>query len=191
DEKSTDGKEIKCRFNELWDNIISAISIAMNIKLPMKLVKYPGSRNTRYKLTFADKTMRHTTKLGSLIRKIYKYEEIIIPTHSLFSDTWINIVKDVVKKRVKINKNYLQAQCLSKIQDSIEKRCNIIHSDIPKWLLSIQDVIKEHIIIDRVVISSENESVRLALDPNTIRTYAKDTFAGILRKRNTKSIEQD
>ncbi|RGB35208.1 hypothetical protein C1646_759583 [Rhizophagus diaphanus] len=149
DEKNTDGKEIKRRFNELWDNIISAISIVMNIELPIKLVKYPGSRNTRYKLSFADKTIRHTTKLGSLIRKIYKYEEIIIPTHSLFSDTWINNVKDVVKKRIKIDKNYLQTQCLSKIQDSIEKRCNIIHSDIPKWLLSTQDVVKEHIIIDR------------------------------------------
>jgi hypothetical protein len=125
DEKNTDGEEIKCRFNALWDNIISAISIAMNIELPMKLVKYPGSRNTRHKLSFADKNMRHTTKLGSLIRKICKdqdfiaakdahwidywlnrfnkynedykrkeydkfidkHEEIIIPTHSLFSDT--------------------------------------------------------------------------------------------------------
>ncbi|EXX61820.1 hypothetical protein RirG_167630 [Rhizophagus irregularis DAOM 197198w] len=153
DEKSTDGKEIKHRFNELWDNIISVISIAMNIELPIKLVKYPGNRNTRHKLTFADKIMRHITKLGSLIRKICKdqdfiaakdahwidywlnrfnkynddykrkeydkfidkYEKIIIPTHSLFSDTWINIVKDVVKKRVKIDKNYLQAQRLSKI----------------------------------------------------------------------------
>ncbi|CAG8782854.1 7379_t:CDS:1, partial [Rhizophagus irregularis] len=41
------------------------------------------------------------------------------------------------------------------------------------------------------VISNENESVKLALDPNTIRTYTKDTFAGILQKHNTKSIEQD
>ncbi|CAG8733059.1 11725_t:CDS:2 [Rhizophagus irregularis] len=57
DEKSTDGEEIKRRFNELWNNIISAISIVMNIELPMKLVKYPGSHNTRHKLTFADKTM--------------------------------------------------------------------------------------------------------------------------------------
>ncbi|EXX74278.1 hypothetical protein RirG_052600 [Rhizophagus irregularis DAOM 197198w] len=135
DEKNTDGDR------------------TMNIELPMKLVKYPGSHNTRHKLSFADKTMRHTTRLGSLIRKICKdqdfiaakdahwidyrlnrfnkynddykrkeydkfidkYEEIIIPTHSLFSNTWINIVKDVVKKRVKIDKNYLQAQRLSKI----------------------------------------------------------------------------
>ncbi|CAG8757856.1 1490_t:CDS:2, partial [Rhizophagus irregularis] len=64
DEKNTDGEKIKCRFNELWDNIISAISIAINIELSIKIVKYPGSRNTRHKLTFADKTMRHTTKLG-------------------------------------------------------------------------------------------------------------------------------
>ncbi|PKY28845.1 hypothetical protein RhiirB3_391363 [Rhizophagus irregularis] len=208
---------------------MSAISIAMNIELPMKLVKYPGSRNTRHKLSFADKTMRHTTKLESLIRKICKdqdfliakdahwidywlnrfnkynddyrrkeydkfidkYEELIIPTHDLFRDTWINNVKGVVKQRSKIDKNFLQAQRLSKIQESIEKRCNIIHSDIPKWLLSTQDAVKEHIIIDRAVISNKNESVRLAIDPKTIRTHAKDTFAGILRKRNTKSIEQD
>ncbi|CAB5295993.1 unnamed protein product [Rhizophagus irregularis] len=174
DEKNTDGEKIKRRFNELWDNIISAISIAMNIELLMKLIKYPESCNTRHKLIFADKTMRYTTKLESLIRKICKdqdfiaikdahwidywlnrfnkynddyknkeydkfidkYEKIIIPIHSLFSDTWINIVKNVIKKRVKIDKNYLQAQRLSKIQDSIEKCCNIIHSDIPKWLLS-------------------------------------------------------
>ncbi|CAB4416101.1 unnamed protein product [Rhizophagus irregularis] len=229
DEKDTDGEEIKRRFNELWDNVMSAISIAMSIELPMKVVKYLGSRNIRHKLSFADKTMRHTTKLESLIRKICKdqdfliakdahwvdywlnrfnkynddyrrkeydkfidkYEELIIPTHDLFSDTWINNVKGVVKQRIKIDKNYLQAQRLSKIQESIEKRCNIIHSDIPKWLLSTQDVVKEHIIIDRAVISNKNESVRLAIDPDTIRTHAKDTFAGILRKRNTKSIEQD
>uniref|UniRef100_U9V015 Uncharacterized protein n=1 Tax=Rhizophagus irregularis (strain DAOM 181602 / DAOM 197198 / MUCL 43194) TaxID=747089 RepID=U9V015_RHIID len=229
DEKDTDREEIKRRFNELWDNVMSAISIAMNIELPMKLVKYPGSRNTRHKLSFADKTMRHTTKLESLIRKICKdqdfliakdaywidywlnrfnkynddyrrkeydkfidkYEELIIPTHDLFRDTWINNVKGVVKQRIKIDKNYLQAQRLSKIQESIEKRCNIIHSDIPKWLFSTQDAVKEHIIIDRAVISNKNESVRLAIDPDTIRTHAKDTFAGILQKRNTKSIEQD
>ena len=229
DGKDTDGEEIKRKFNELWDNVMSAISIAMNIELPMKLVKYPGSRNTRHKLSFADKTMRHTTKLESLIRKICKdqdfliakdahwidywlnrfnkynddyrrkeydkfidkYEELIIPTYDLFRDTWINNVKGVVKQRSKIDKNFLQAQRLSKIQESIEKRCNIIHSDIPKWLLSTQDAVKEHIIIDRAVISNKNESVRLAIDPNTIRTHAKDTFAGILRKRNTKSIEQD
>ncbi|PKK56233.1 hypothetical protein RhiirC2_800465 [Rhizophagus irregularis] len=77
DEKSTDGKEIKRRFNELWDNIISAISIAMNIELPIKLVKYPENRNTRHKLIFADKTMRHTTKLESLIRKICKDQDFI------------------------------------------------------------------------------------------------------------------
>ncbi|PKK57508.1 hypothetical protein RhiirC2_797897 [Rhizophagus irregularis] len=229
DGKDNDGEEIKRRFNELWDNVMSTISIAMNIELPMKLVKYPESRNTRHKLSFADKTMRHTTKLESLIRKICKdqdfliakdahwidywlnrfnkynddyrrkeydkfidkYEELIIPTHDLFRDTWINNVKGVVKQRSKIDKNFLQAQRLSKIQESIEKRCNIIHSDIPKWLLSTQDAVKEHIIIDRAVISNKNESVRLAIDPKTIRTHAKDTFAGILRKRNTKSIEQD
>ncbi|EXX56414.1 hypothetical protein RirG_216500 [Rhizophagus irregularis DAOM 197198w] len=229
DGKDNDGEEIKRRFNELWNNVMSAISIAMNIELPMKLVKYPGSRNTRHKLSFADKTMRHTTKLESLIRKICKdqdyliakdahwidywlnrfnkynddyrrkeydnfidkYEQLIIPTHDLFRDTWINNVKGVVKQRSKIDKNFLQAQRLSKIQESIEKRCNIIHSDIPKWLLSTQDAVKEHIIIDRAVISNKNESVRLAIDPKTIRTHAKDTFAGILRKRNTKSIEQD
>ncbi|CAB5394693.1 unnamed protein product [Rhizophagus irregularis] len=229
DGKDNDEEEIKRRFNELWDNVMSAISIAMNIELPMKLVKYPGSRNTKHKLSFADKTMRHTTKLESLIRKICKdqdfliakdahwidywlnrfnkynddyrrkeydkfidkYEKLIIPTHDLFRDTWINNVKGVVKQRSKIDKNFLQAQRLSKIQESIEKRCNIIHSDIPKWLLSTQDAVKEHIIIDRAVISNKNESVRLAIDPKTIRTHAKDTFAGILRKRNTKSIEQD
>ncbi|EXX74038.1 hypothetical protein RirG_054800 [Rhizophagus irregularis DAOM 197198w] len=208
---------------------MSAISIAINIELPMKVVKYLGSRNIRHKLSFADKTMRHTTKLESLIRKICKdqdfliakyaywidywlnrfnkynddyrrkeydkfidkHEELIIPTHDLFSDIWINNVKGVVKQRIKIDKNYLQAQRLSKIQESIEKRCNIIHSDIPKWLFSTQDAVKEHIIIDRAVISNKNESVRLAIDPDTIRTHAKDTFAGILQKRNTKSIEQD
>ncbi|GBC36358.2 ribonuclease HI, putative [Rhizophagus irregularis DAOM 181602=DAOM 197198] len=208
DGKDNDGEEIKRRFNELWDNVMSAISIAMNIELPMKLVKYPGSRNTRHKLSFTDKTMRHTTKLENYWlnrfnkynddyrRKEYdkfidKYEELIIPTHDLFRDTWINNVKGVVKQRSKIDKNFLQAQRLSKIQESIEKRCNIIHSDIPKWLLSTQDAVKEHIIIDRAVISNKNESVRLAIDPKTIRTHAKDTFAGILRKRNTKSIEQD
>ncbi|UZO10156.1 uncharacterized protein OCT59_001754 [Rhizophagus irregularis] len=229
DEKDTDREEIKRRFNELWDNVMSAISIAINIELPMKVVKYLGSRNIRHKLSFADKTMRHTTKLESLIRKICKdqdfliakyaywidywlnrfnkynddyrrkeydkfidkHEELIIPTHDLFSDIWINNVKGVVKQRIKIDKNYLQAQRLSKIQESIEKRCNIIHSDIPKWLFSTQDAVKEHIIIDRAVISNKNESVRLAIDPDTIRTHAKDTFAGILQKRNTKSIEQD
>ncbi|PKY30685.1 hypothetical protein RhiirB3_447891 [Rhizophagus irregularis] len=166
------------------------VDITMNIELLMKLIKYPESCNTRHKLIFADKTMRYTTKLESLIRKICKdqdfiaikdahwidywlnrfnkynddyknkeydkfidkYEKIIIPIHSLFSDTWINIVKNVIKKRVKIDKNYLQAQ----------------------------HVVKEYIIIDRAVISNENEIVRLALDPNTIRTHAKDTFAGIL-----------
>ncbi|CAB5382748.1 unnamed protein product [Rhizophagus irregularis] len=150
DEKYTDGEEIKRRFNEIWDNVMSAISIAMNIELPMKVVKYPGSRNIRHKLSFADKTMRHTTKLKSLIRKICKdqdfliahwidywlnrinkynddyrrkeydkfidkHEELIIPTHDLFSDIWINNVKGVVKQRIKIDKNYLQAQRLSKI----------------------------------------------------------------------------
>jgi len=33
DEKDTDREEIKRRFNELWDNIMSAISITMNIEL--------------------------------------------------------------------------------------------------------------------------------------------------------------
>ncbi|CAB5381639.1 unnamed protein product [Rhizophagus irregularis] len=199
DEKSTDGKEIKRRFNELWNNIISAISIVMNIELPMKLVKYPGNQDfiAAKDAYWIDYWLNRFNKYNDDYKRkeydkfIDKYEEIIIPTHSLFSDTWINIIKDVVKKRIKIDKNYLQVQRLSKIQDSIEKRCNIIHSNIPKWLLSTQDVVKEHIIIDRAVISSENESVRLALDPNTIRTHAKDTFAGILRKCNTKSIEQD
>ncbi|PKY33393.1 hypothetical protein RhiirB3_532460, partial [Rhizophagus irregularis] len=228
-ETDNDGEKIRCKFNELWNNIMSAISIAVNIELPMKTVKYPGSRNIRHKLSFVDKTMRHTTKLGSLMRKISKdqgfidnkddkwinfwinrinkynkdynrkeydkfidnHKELTIPTHDLFSDTWIKNAKEVFKKRIKINKNYLQAQRLRKIQDSIENRCNIIHSDIPKWLHSTQDNVKEHIIIDRSVISNKNEGIRLALDPNTIRTHAKDTFAGILRKRNTKSIEQD
>ncbi|EXX64498.1 hypothetical protein RirG_142120 [Rhizophagus irregularis DAOM 197198w] len=239
-EMNNDEEKIRCRFNELWNNIMSAISIAVNIELPMKIVKYPGSRNIKHKLSFIDKTMQYTTKLGSLMRKINKdqdfidnkndqwinfwlnrlnkynkdynrkeydkfinnHKELTIPTHGLFSDTWIkNTVpdmcmicwnaKEVVKKRVKIDKNYLQAQRLRKIQDSIENRCNIIHSDIPKWLYFTQDNVKEHIIIDRVVISNENEGVRLAIDPDTIRTHAKDTFAGILRKRNTKSIEQD
>ncbi|CAB4437194.1 unnamed protein product [Rhizophagus irregularis] len=117
--------------------------------------------------------------------------EITIPTHGLFSDTWIKNAKEVFKKRVKIDKNYLQAQRIRKIQDSIENRCNIIHSDIPKWLHSTQGNVKEHIIIDRAVISNENGGIRLALDPDTIRTHAKDTFAGILRKRNIKTIEQD
>ncbi|PKC64611.1 hypothetical protein RhiirA1_462161 [Rhizophagus irregularis] len=31
DEKSTDGEEIKCRFNELWDNIISAIYLGQMV----------------------------------------------------------------------------------------------------------------------------------------------------------------
>ncbi|RGB32628.1 hypothetical protein C1646_762672 [Rhizophagus diaphanus] len=52
--------------------------------------------------------------------------------------------------------------------------CNIIHSDIPKWLLFTQDVVKEHIIIDRAVISNENESIRLALNLDTIRNHAKE-----------------
>ncbi|CAG8748869.1 466_t:CDS:2, partial [Rhizophagus irregularis] len=227
-EMNNDEEKIRCRFNELWNNIMSAISIAVNIELPMKIVKYPGSRNIKHKLSFIDKTMQYTTKLGSLMRKINKdqdfidnkndqwinfwlnrlnkynkdynrkeydkfinnHKELTIPTHGLFSDTWIKNT-EVVKKRVKIDKNYLQAQRLRKIQDSIENRCNIIHSDIPKWLYFTQDNVKEHIIIDRVVISNENEGVRLAIDPDTIRTHAKDTFAGILRKRNTKSIEQD
>ncbi|PKY60566.1 hypothetical protein RhiirA4_431220, partial [Rhizophagus irregularis] len=178
DGKDTDEEEIKRRFNELWDNVMSAISIAMNIELPMKLVKYPGSRNTRHKLSFADKTMRHTTKLESLIRKICK-------------DTGRRGTIVQNSKNANSTFSWKMAQRLSKIQESIEKRCNIIHSDIPKWLLSTQDAVKEHIIIDRAVISNKNESVRLAIDPNTIRTHAKDTFAGILRKRNTKSIEQD
>ncbi|CAG8779075.1 13133_t:CDS:2, partial [Rhizophagus irregularis] len=175
-ETDNDGEKIRCKFNELWNNIMSAISIAVNIELPMKTVKYPESRNIRHKLSFVDKTMRHTTKLGSLMRKI-KYDkfidnhkELTIPTHDFFSDTRIKNAKEVFKKRIKIDKNYLQAQRLRKIQDNN---------------------VKEHIIIDRAVISNENEGVRLALDPNTIRTHAKDTFAEILRKRNTKSIEQD
>jgi hypothetical protein len=140
----------------------------------MKSVKYPGSRNIRYKLSFADKTIRYTTKLGSLIRKIHKdrnfiatkdthwknhwlkrinkynndynrkeydkfvdnHKELIIPIHNLFSSAWFNNAKEVFKKRVRIDKSYLQAQRAHKIQDSIEKRCNIIHSDIPKWLPS-------------------------------------------------------
>uniref|UniRef100_U9SLD6 Reverse transcriptase domain-containing protein n=1 Tax=Rhizophagus irregularis (strain DAOM 181602 / DAOM 197198 / MUCL 43194) TaxID=747089 RepID=U9SLD6_RHIID len=224
-----DGEKIRCRFNELWNNIMSTISIAVNIELPTKIVKYLESRNTRHKLSFVDKTMRHTIKLESLMRKISKdqdfidnkddkwinfwinrinkynkdynrieydkfidnHKEITIPTNSLFSNTWIKNAKKVFKKRVKIDKNYLQAQRLCKIQDSIENQCNIIHSDIPKWLHSPQDNVKEHIVIDRAVISNENEGVRLAFDPDTIRTHAKDTFAGILRKCNTKSIEQN
>ncbi|CAB4431604.1 unnamed protein product [Rhizophagus irregularis] len=229
DGKDTDEEEIKRRFNELWDNVMSAISIAMNIELSMKLIKYPGSHNTRHKLSFADKTMRHTiltskidflnydrrntnalgsirhtTKLESLIRKICKDQDFLIAKNAHWIDYWLNRFNkynndyrrkeydkfiDKCKQRSKIDKNFLQAQRLSKIQESIEKRCNIIHSDIPKWLLSIQDAVKEHIIIDRAVISNKNESVRLAIDPNTIRIHAKDTFAGILRKRNTKSIE--
>ncbi|RGB29197.1 hypothetical protein C1646_766911 [Rhizophagus diaphanus] len=121
---------------------------------------------------------------------INKYEKLIISIHDLFSDIWINNVKGVVKQRIKIDKNYLQAQRLSKIQENIKKRCNIIHSDIPKWLLSTQDVAKKHIIIDQAVISNKNKSIRLAIDPDTIRVLAKNTFTGILRKRNTKSIEQ-
>ncbi|RGB31061.1 hypothetical protein C1646_764529 [Rhizophagus diaphanus] len=182
---------------------MSAISIMVNIELPMKTVKYLESRNIRHKLSFVDKTMRHTTKLESLMKKINKnqgfidnkddqwinfwlnrfnkynkdynrkeydkfidnHKKITIPTHGLFSDIWIKNAKEVFKKRVKIDKNYLQAQ----------------------WLHNV----KEHIIIDRAVISNENEGVRLALDPDTIRTHAKDTFAGILRKCNIKTIEQD
>ncbi|CAB4413089.1 unnamed protein product [Rhizophagus irregularis] len=124
---------------------MNAISIAVNIELPMKTVKYLRSRNTRHKLSFVDKTMRHITKLGSLMRKISKdqdfidnkddkwinfwinrinkynkdynrkeydkfidnHKEITIPTNSLFSDTWIKNAKEVFKKRVKIDKNYL------------------------------------------------------------------------------------
>ncbi|RGB26700.1 hypothetical protein C1646_770092 [Rhizophagus diaphanus] len=165
DEKNTDGEEIK--------------------------FKYLGSRNTRYKLSFADKTMRHTTKLGSLIRKICKDQDFIAAKDTHWIDYWLNRFNKYNDDYKRKEYDKFIAQRLSKIQDSIEKRCNIIHSNIPKWLLSIQDVVKEHIIIDRAVISNENESVRLALDPNTIRTYTKDTFAGILRKCNTKSIEQD
>ncbi|PKY63224.1 hypothetical protein RhiirA4_450090, partial [Rhizophagus irregularis] len=152
-ETDNDREKIRCKFNELWNNIMSAISIAVNIELPMKTVKYPGSRNIRHKLSFIDKTMRHTTKLGSLMRKISKdqgfidnkddkwinfwinkinkynkdynrkeydkfidnHKELTIPTHDLFSDTWIKNAKEVFKKRIKIDKNYLQAQRLRKI----------------------------------------------------------------------------
>ncbi|GBC35669.2 hypothetical protein GLOIN_2v1775230 [Rhizophagus irregularis DAOM 181602=DAOM 197198] len=90
DEKNTDGEKIKRRFNELWDNIISAISITMNIELLMKLIKYPESCNTRHKLIFADKTMRYTTKLESLIRKICKDQDFIAIKDAHWIDYWLN-----------------------------------------------------------------------------------------------------
>ncbi|CAB5387720.1 unnamed protein product [Rhizophagus irregularis] len=56
-ETNNDEEKIRCRFNELWNNIMSAISIAVNIELPIKTVKYPGSHNIKHKLSFIDKTM--------------------------------------------------------------------------------------------------------------------------------------
>ncbi|PKY34085.1 hypothetical protein RhiirB3_453495 [Rhizophagus irregularis] len=126
DEKNTDGEKIKCRFNELWDNIINAISIAINIKLFIKLVKYPESRNTRHKLTFADKTMRHTTKLGSLIRKIWKDQDFIAAKDAYWIDYWLNRFNKYNDdyKRKKYNKfidkpNGEFTECMANLMDEI------------------------------------------------------------------------
>jgi hypothetical protein len=196
---------------------MSAVSIAVNIELPMKSVKYTESRSIRHKLSFADKTRQYTSKLGSLLRKICKEQDFIdakdsywkqfwlkrfnkynsdymrkeynkfvndrkeltVSTHDLFSTAWINNFKEVIQKRVKVDKSYLQAQHLRKIQDSIEKRCNIIQFDIPKWLQSTQNAFKEHIVIDRAVVSSTDEDIRLVLKLDTVKNHAKDTFEGI------------
>ncbi|RGB30759.1 hypothetical protein C1646_764962 [Rhizophagus diaphanus] len=193
-ETNNDEEKIRYKFNEIWNNIMSTISIAVNIELPMKTVKYLESRNIRHKLSFVDKTMRHITKLESLMRKINKDQGFIDNKDDQWINFWLNRFNKYNKdynrkeydkfidnhKKITIPTYGLFTQQLRKIQDSIENQCNIIHSDIPKWLHSTQDNVKEHIIIDRAVISNENEEL-----------MQKDTFAGILQKRNIKTIEQD
>lgn len=48
-------------------------------------------------------------------------KELKVSTHDLFSTVWIDNFKEVIKNRSKVDKSYLQAQRLRKIQDSIEK----------------------------------------------------------------------
>lgn len=53
----------------------------------MKSVKYTESHSIGHKLSFADKTRQHTTKMGSLLRKInlqptgiYRYQGFLLET---------------------------------------------------------------------------------------------------------------
>ncbi|RGB22381.1 hypothetical protein C1646_776183 [Rhizophagus diaphanus] len=164
---------------------MSAISIVVNIELSMKTVKYLKSRNIRYKLSFIDKTMQHTIKLKSLMRKINKNQGFIDNKDNQWINFWLNRFN-------KYNKDYNRKE-YDKFIDNHKEITIPTYGlfNISKWLYSTQDNIKEHIIIDRAVISNENEGIRLALDPDTIRTHAKDTFTEILQKCNIKTIVQD
>ncbi|CAB5394881.1 unnamed protein product [Rhizophagus irregularis] len=160
---------------------MSAISIAVNIELPMKTVKYLESSNIRHKLSFVDKTMQHITKLGSLMRKINKDQDFIDNKDDQWINFWLNRLN-------KYNKDYNRKEYDKFINNHKELTIPTHGLFSNTWIKNAKE---EYIIIDRAVISNENEGVRLAIDPDTIKTHAKDTFAGILQKHNTKSIEQD
>jgi hypothetical protein len=85
---------------------MSAVSIAVNIELPMKSVKYTGSCNIGHKLSFANKTRQHTSKLESLLRKIYKEQDFINTKNSYWKHFWL-------KRFNKYNSDYIRKEYLS------------------------------------------------------------------------------
>ncbi|PKK56273.1 hypothetical protein RhiirC2_800390 [Rhizophagus irregularis] len=92
---------------------MSTISIAMNIELLIKVVKYPESRNIRHKLSFADKTIQHTTKLESLIRKICNSKEYAyIPFEIMFSFWSIGGLLETFTKDFLFFNNFLALQMI-------------------------------------------------------------------------------
>ncbi|CAB4423097.1 unnamed protein product [Rhizophagus irregularis] len=138
-ETNNDEEKIRYKFNEIWNNIMSAISIAIKpCDIPLKL--------------------------GSLMRKINKDQDFIDNKDDQWINFWLNRFN-------KYNKDYNRKEYNKFIDNHMEITIPTHGLFSDTWIKNAKEA----------VISNENGGVRLALDPDTIRTHAKDTFAGILR----------
>jgi preprotein translocase subunit SecD len=145
-----------------------------------RLIKYAKTRKNQ-EVTEEERSRTNEqlkalgNKIGAKLPKLQRH----------WSHAWIEDIKGWQKLlQEKKKKNWEQAQ-RRRIEENIDKRCEMIKTDQGKMLASLLNKPYKKIVLDRLI-KQEEEETYLITKPEEIKTNVVEHYRMQFRKRNTK-----
>ena len=148
-----------------------------------RLIKYAKTREGQ------EVTKEERLEMNEKIRILGGKEGARLPKiHRQWSSSWIEDMKGWQKLLQEKKKKDWERSQRRQIEESIDRRCEMIKTDQRKMIASLLNKPYKKIMLDRFI-EQEEETTNLIVEPESVKTGVAEHYKKQFRKRNTKLEE--
>jgi len=148
-----------------------------------RLIKYAKTREGQ------EVTKEERLEMNEKIRVLGEKEGARLPKiHRQWSSSWIEDMKGWQKLLQEKKKKDWERSQRRQIEESIDRRCEMIKTDQGKMIASLLNKPYKKIMLDRFI-EQEEETTNLIVEPESVKTGVAEHYKKQFRKRNTKLEE--